>query len=949
MSDLQMSWLRKGRFMPVWCLAVIVAGEGWAFATEGAPGPGEASKIHPTLLRELDKSRSRADVKAWVLFTDKGSASDKDLEGRLADLASDYNPRAIQRRQQRRTLPGLFDEHDLPVTPAYLDGVAATGVQLKRISKWVNGVSVLGNRKQFERIADLSFVRQVQPVRRGLEVKPTEVDDRPGRASTDKGVGWRAGGGFYGLSEEQLTQISLTAVHDQGFTGAGVVIGILDTGFQRSHVAFNEPGHLVNVIAEYDFIDDDADTSMEAGDPSGQHSHGTYILGTIGAYKPNELVGAAYDASFILCKTEDTTDEYEAEEDNYVAGLEFIESNGGDIATSSLSYIDWYTQDDLDGLTAVTTVAVNIATANGVHCCTAARNGGHDDDPATSTLGAPADAFQVLTCGAVDSFGGIASFSSDGPTADGRVKPEVLARGVDTQTVSSFSDTNYTGVGGTSLSTPLVAGAVACMVQAHPEWTVDELRSRLFDTADFFVAHGTFDPEYVRGYGIINVLAALNTEDCNNNGIDDGLDIANGTSEDSNDNGVPDECEDGACCVCGAGVGCQDITLFDCNDTGGFFVADEECAAVTCPPSTPPNDDSANATPVVDGDNALVTACATTDGPITETDGCVFDPPDRFTNDVWYDYVATCEGSLTISAPLSTFDVYAAVYCDDSETCSGPIDGSTEYGCGLVGTLPLTVLVNPGKCYRIRIGGLDGDTGLGTLSLTCEWWSCVVPDAPVPDPVVADLGFGTRNRFLSFQGGNGGGELEAVRVKFADLPPPFEALEGQSMWVGEPFDVSEASGSPFGPPPNLTVAMLQCEPHFTDWSVWGTVNVFAREIIPESTYELQMIDEFCAPRACFDIGEVAFSSPLTIHTSRWGDVAGDCSLTACTSPQGIVDFVDIAAVVDKFKNLEGAESKSRTDLTGDLPDLKIDFVDISHTVEAFTGSAYPFDGPTGCD
>jgi hypothetical protein len=256
---------------------------------------------------------------------------------------------------------------------------------------------------------------------------------------------------------------------------------------------------------------------MEPNDPFDQHRHGTLILGCIGAYMPGSLVGGAYDASFVLCKTEDTTGEYPAEEDNYVAGLQFIEANGADMSTASLGYIDWYTQAQLDGQTAVTTIAVNLLTANGVHHCNAAGNEYHDSNPNTSSLIAPADGFDVLTCGAVTSTGSIASFSSDGPTADGRVKPELLARGVSTHTVSPSSDSSYTTADGTSLSTPLLACTVACLVQARPHWTVDAHAERLFETADYYVANGTYDPTYVRGYGIVDAYAAYDT--CDDAGV----------------------------------------------------------------------------------------------------------------------------------------------------------------------------------------------------------------------------------------------------------------------------------------------------------------------------------------------------------------------------------------------------------------------------------------------
>jgi subtilisin family serine protease len=306
----------------------------------------------------------------------------------------------------------------------------------------------------------------------------------------------------------QVQQINLVDLHDQGYTGAGIIIGVLDTGFRTTHNAFNEPGHPLQIVAEYDFVNDDSETGPEAGDLSNQHHHGTQVLGTMAAYDPDSLVGTAYDASYILAKAEDLADEYAAEENLFVAGLEFIEANGGDVATSSLVMFNMYTQDQLDGLTSVMTMGFNTATANGLHCCQGAGNEGHDADPATSSLLPPSDAFQVITCGAVDDTGASASFTSDGPSADGRVKPEVLARGLWAWTISPTSDSGIQTASGTSFATPITAGAVACVVQAHPEWTVDQMRFALTHTADYFVANQTFDPLYVRGYGIVNALGA---------------------------------------------------------------------------------------------------------------------------------------------------------------------------------------------------------------------------------------------------------------------------------------------------------------------------------------------------------------------------------------------------------------------------------------------------------
>jgi hypothetical protein len=473
---------------------------------EPSPLPHPSAKIHPSLGRLADASDPP--VKAWVLFADKGDRSPQALSAAIERVAARYNPRATQRRALRgeRAQSGrpLFDEHDLPVNRSYVAAVADTGARVHVKSRWLNAVSVYATREQIEAIAGLPFVEKLQPVARSARI-PVPDSEKTAAPPTPQA---RAGGLDYGNAYAQLAQMNLIALHDEGFTGDGVIIGVLDTGFKLTHEAYNHPFHSLNVIAAWDFLNNDPNVGIEPGDPGGQHDHGTKTLSCIGAYKPGSLVGGAFDASFILAKTEDTAGEYPAEEDNFVAGLEFIESNGADLASSSLGYIDWYTQADLDGLTAVTTIAANIFTSHGVHLCNAAGNEYHDSNPNTSSIIAPADGFDVITCGAVTSSGATASFSSDGPTADGRVKPELMALGSNAAMISSSSDTGYTTGSGTSFATPLIASAVGCLVEARPYWTVEQMRQYLFETADYYVANGTYDPLFVRGYGIINAYEA---------------------------------------------------------------------------------------------------------------------------------------------------------------------------------------------------------------------------------------------------------------------------------------------------------------------------------------------------------------------------------------------------------------------------------------------------------
>ncbi len=489
--------------------------------------------LHVVLFLAIATAASAASTNAipsapsrhWVFFRDKHLADDQAATRALSDQRSALSAKTLARRAARRSAPGLLDQRDLPVAPQYIAAIRNTGAQTRHESRWLNAVSVTATPDQLRAIAALPFVQHTQPLARAARRIPIPVEPAPIDSAAPRGAGPDA---FYGPSYPQLVQINAVAAHTAGYTGQGVIVGILDTGFNRTHVAFNQTvnAHPVQIIDEYDFIVGDFNTAQEPSDPQGQSNHGTYILGTMAAYFPGTLVGAAYNASFVLAKTEDTSQEIPEEEDAYVAGLEWIEAHGADMVTSSLGYIDWYTQADLNGLIGVTTVAVNIATENGLICCTAAGNEGNDANPATSQLIAPADAFDVLTCGAVDLNGLIAWFSSDGPTADGRVKPELLARGVDTITTSAVSN-NIIPVNGTSLSTPLLAGGTALVIQAHPNWSPDKVRRAYFHTASGFAASGQYDPLYVRGYGVANIFAAINFVhgDINNDGAANGLDI----------------------------------------------------------------------------------------------------------------------------------------------------------------------------------------------------------------------------------------------------------------------------------------------------------------------------------------------------------------------------------------------------------------------------------------
>ena len=429
--------------------------------------------------------RSGGFYRAWIFFNDK-TEGESTSENVFQKALDNLDNRTRMRRSKVRHF-SLVDNRDIPVSPDYIDEIKYMGVTIRTVSKWLNAVSVSGTIEQLRSISDFPFVKKIDPVYGGK--RKSLVQRSLLKSSTELGRS------DYGPSYDQLDQINVIAAHEAGYTGAGVRVLMLDTGYYTDHEAIHEE----QVIAEWDFINNDGETQNEEGDPDSQHNHGTYTLSALGGRFDGELYGPAYEAEFLLAKTEDVSQEIPIEEDQYVAGLEWGESLGADIASSSLGYIDWYEFEDLDGMTAVTTIAVNTAIENGMVVVTAVGNSG------AGGIVVPADAENVIACGAVDSDGNIASFSSQGPTADGRIKPEVCALGVSTYCAGVNSTSAYRYENGTSLATPLVAGAAACVLQAHPDWTPQQVREALMMTAS-----DPENPDNQYGWGIIDVMGTIN-------------------------------------------------------------------------------------------------------------------------------------------------------------------------------------------------------------------------------------------------------------------------------------------------------------------------------------------------------------------------------------------------------------------------------------------------------
>ena len=212
----------------------------------------------------------------------------------------------------------------------------------------------------------------------------------------------------------------------------------------------------------------------------------------------------------------------------------------------------------------------------------------------------------------------------------------------------------------------------------------------------------------------------------------------------------------------------------------------------------------------------------------------------------------------------------------------------------------------------------------------------------VSEPPQAQSPVIAKNRYLSLDPGNPG-ELTALRVTPINLPEGFEIFEGTHLWVGSVREISEGSGTTDSTPPTFTGAALVCDPVYTDWGAVGVVHVYGDTVVPGGIYQVQAINQSCDP-----IPQANYSAELALATARWGDAVGDCATAPCSAPNNVVDFDDIAALVDKFRDLPGAPIKSRVDIVPAIPDQVIDFSDIPAIVDAFRVLPYPYTAPIGC-
>jgi serine protease AprX len=457
-------------------------------------------KISRPLLSRLKTAQPNETIPLFIYFKDKGD----NIDNKMLQAKTSLSPRSLRRRIINLGVDNVVSFKDIPINPDYLHLVKSQVSKVRHSLNAMNAVSVEATADSITKISKYDFVQKIEAVKRLKRAPNPLVETKDNKsfanAQTDQIATPQTLD--YGQSLIQNNQINVPAVHELGYTGSGVVVAVFDSGFNRlSHESFNQ----IDIAGKWDFVNDDDDV----GDSSdmGTGSHGTNTLSAIGGFASGNLIGPAYGATYFLAKTENTESELHVEEDNWCAAAQWAETNGADIITSSLGYRGFdtggdNTPSDMDGDTTIVTQCADLAAEVGIVVINSAGNEGANEG--SNTIGAPSDGNFVLAVGAVTSTGSQSSFSSEGPSADGRIKPDVMAMGSSVRVASTASDTLYTHVNGTSFSCPLTAGVAALVLQANNNLTAAQVRDILRNSG-----HQTATPDNSFGYGIIDALSAL--------------------------------------------------------------------------------------------------------------------------------------------------------------------------------------------------------------------------------------------------------------------------------------------------------------------------------------------------------------------------------------------------------------------------------------------------------
>jgi subtilisin family serine protease len=400
----------------------------------------------------------------------------------------------------RRLRHGItLDSLDLPVSEKYIKSIIPLVDQVLYHSKWLNASVVIANEENLEKIQSLDFVSSVEFVARGFVPEGRQlqaVNARSGMKANKKKNASTAEAPF----DFQNGLLGIQEMHELGYTGKGITIAIFDAGFPGVDQipAFSHLFENNQIIGTRDFV------HVWNKNVFSKNQHGTNVLSLMASNDPDLLVAGAPDAHYILCITEEVPTEFRIEEYNWIKAAEYADSLGVEIINSSLGYWDFddprmdYSLEDMDGETAVISKGATIAAKKGILVVTSAGNYGNRGE---RSITAPSDAKGILSVGATNMGMDRASFSSQGPTADGRIKPEVSTFGEQVWLIRSTGNLGRSS--GTSFSAPQIAAFAAGLWQARPEWTKEKLIEEILKSSS-----QAEDPDNWLGYGIPNFAKA---------------------------------------------------------------------------------------------------------------------------------------------------------------------------------------------------------------------------------------------------------------------------------------------------------------------------------------------------------------------------------------------------------------------------------------------------------
>lgn len=423
----------------------------------------------------------------------------------LKDKDLDHTPFSVNRpseflsqrsidRRKRQGIP--VDLTDLPVAPAYEKQVAEAGIEIVGKSKWNNTLLIrIHKDKELRKLEGLEFITKMKKVFQA----PDSVSQSM-RSNVRNGLNeWSQGDEFYGAADAQLKSLNGKRLHENGYRGKGMMIAVFDGGFMN---ADKIPAlHKIKLAGVKDFV------VPESKSVFGEMEHGTMVLSTMAANAPDFYVGVAPEAQYLLIRCEDERTESLAEEDYWASAAEYADSCGVDVINSSLGYhgFDDSLMDhhyyEQDGNTALISRTASMCADKGIVCVNSA---GNDGMGSWKKINFPADAKDILTVGSINEHGMNAAFSAVGPTADGRIKPDVMAFGSPTCVITGRG--SIINDNGTSFSSPLVAGMVACLWQALPGKTAKQI-IKLVKLAGDNQQH----PDNVFGYGVPDFWKAYQT------------------------------------------------------------------------------------------------------------------------------------------------------------------------------------------------------------------------------------------------------------------------------------------------------------------------------------------------------------------------------------------------------------------------------------------------------